>query len=272
MYEHNDLPVIDSIHDMSEQDITHLLKMGIGYLKVNEDGVLKQELKELRKAATSFFELPTAEKEMVPGYDNRHKRQPPEFDERISFSINHLSSAFMAKAGTLQTINEQLHREIVQALLEKIFIHVDKKEFIENLVDVAGTYFSAISYPANPNPNATVPGFIKHKDWGMMTVLSLKDEGLKIRVTQDGEKSWVNVPPRKGYFVIVLANVLQLMLGKDKCNAVSHKVDLTSKERMTLGFFFSPPVQAPIFNVFTNEKIYNSFIPDYVEAQQKKYK
>lgn len=209
----------------------------------------------------------------MPGYDDRRNQVISEQAERLSFPITNISEPFEQELETINMLSNTLLNQIVAPLLNLICVYVGKSEYANKLTDSAGTYFSLVYYPdGSENVHEKILGLRKHKDLGLMTVLSVAEQGLKYFTKQSGEQVWIDVEPLEDYYVIVLGRVLQLLLGKDKCHAASHKVDLTIKERLTLGFFFNPPATVPIANIFTGQESYRNFIPEYISAQINKYR
>lgn len=268
----NGIAVIDSISDMTSDEVTYLLETGICYCKAPEDDKFKFSFQEIKDHGVNFFKKAEAEKSAVMGYVDRSKKPAPEFVEQLSFPMATPPLPFMPHFPTLQDLRKKIQQETVMPLLEKILIQVGKPEFYETIVDGDNTYISFVSYPSqNVNDIKPTLGFRKHKDFGIMTVLSIQEPGLKMQTMQNNQKVWVDVNPLKGYFVIMLANVLQLMLGKDKCKAVSHKVELADTERMAIGAFFNPANSAKITNIFSNEQLYDNFYPEYINVRLGKY-
>jgi isopenicillin N synthase-like dioxygenase len=269
----NEIPIINGIEAITAEEIEKLLAIGLCYFKKPKQEQIESALQQLKKRALTFFNWSSEEKEKTSGYNDRRKLANPELVERLIFPIKFPPELFGQDiteiSGLIQTV-------IADPLLEKIFAHLGQAKFTQlklsnKAIDSNGTYVSFVCYPSQENSNVVSLGLRKHKDLGLLTVLSVTQPGLKIRTKKNAVKDWAEVKPLEDYYIIVLGKVLQLMLGKEKCNAVSHKVELTTAPRLTMGFFFNPPASEPIVNLFTDELLFDNFFPSYINMRLTKY-
>lgn len=267
----NGITIIDSVNSISADETAQLLNTGICYLKISADPNFELFSESIRSTAVGFFEKTESEKAAVKGYTDRRVRAKPEFVEKLSFPIADPSTPFAPYSRELQHLNAQIQQDVIIPLLAQIFSYVGKPELHQQLVDTNSTYLSITAYP-KPDKKDDGPtlGLVKHKDWGSVSLLFVRESGLKIQVTEENEKVWKDVEPLEGYVVIILGNVLQIMLGKDKCKAATHKVELTDR-RLTVGLFFSPPPSLPIVNAFSGEQLFSNFSPEYMDTRLRKF-
>ncbi|MBY0544257.1 MAG: hypothetical protein K2Q14_01775 [Gammaproteobacteria bacterium] len=268
----NSILIIDSIRDLSELEIDKLLATGICYFKKFDKDEIDVVIHKFKATALTFFDSPSINKSMTPQYEDRRKRANPEQAERLSFPIAQPPDCLSKQQIDIQMLTDKLNKVVVKPLLEAIFNHVKKPELLNNIIDDEGTYLSIVNYPSlNENHEKSTLGLQKHKDFGIVTVLCVTEPGLKILTKSEGEKVWVDIKPLEDYYVIVLAKVLELVLGKEKCTAAPHKVELSNTKRMTVGFFFNPPAADPITNAFTGEQYFENFNPSYVNSRLVKH-
>ena len=97
-------------------------------------------------------------------------------------------------------------------------------------------------YPICPNPELTV-GVGRHSDVSTLTVL-LQDNvgGLYVR-GNEGEDSWIHVPPINGAIVINIGDALQIM-SNGRYRSVEHRVTANgSSNRISVPIFVNPRPQ-----------------------------
>lgn len=269
----NGLPAIDKIEEMETDTLNEFLSLGICYVKKDSVTEAENTFMCMREKSYQFFSQSQQEKSSIQEYNDRRTVVLKEHAERLSFPLIKPPQYFAKESQLLLLARDSLQKNIVDPLLAMIFNHFRKKEIATNLIGSDETYFSIVSYPlCENNEENPIVGLRKHKDLGLLTVLALNEPGLKRKLSNDNEGGeWVDVTADRDYFVVICGKVLQLLLGKDKCHAPSHKVELKEEQRLSMGMFFNPQASAPIKHIFTDEQLFENFIPDYMTQKMKKY-
>lgn len=268
----NGLPAIDNINEMTNKELNDFLTSGICYIKKELVANTEKSLHLVKEKANQFFSQTQTEKSNYKEYNDRRTIELKEHVERLSFPTTNPPVYFKNESESLLSARNELQQNIVNPLILKIFKYFDKTEMSDNFIESEGTYFSIVSYPeCEDNKEGSVTGLRKHKDFGILTLLSLNESGLKRKLNNNND-DWLEVQPDPNYYVVVIGKALQLILGKDKCYAPSHKVDLKDEKRLSMGIFFNPQSSLPITNVFTSEQLFENFFPSYISQMISNYK
>ncbi|MBA2650797.1 MAG: hypothetical protein H0U73_00800 [Tatlockia sp.] len=269
----NGLPAIDKIEDMEANILKEFLSLGICYVRKEIVSETEDIFNCIREKSYQFFSQTRQEKSKVQEYNDRRTIELKEHVERLSFPLTKPPPHFENESKSLLIARENLLSKIVNPLILMMCNNYGKAEIASNLIGSEETYFSIVFYPVcENNEESPLVGLKKHKDLGLLTVLSLTEAGLKRRVSNDKKMNeWIDVKADPDYFVIICGRALQLLLGKDKCQAPSHKVELKEEKRLSMGMFFNPQASLPIKNMFTGEQLFENFIPDYITQMMSKY-
>jgi isopenicillin N synthase-like dioxygenase len=109
----------------------------------------------------------------------------------------------------------------------------------------------------------------EHTDPGLLTLLVQDDTGGLQALAIEGE--WIDVDPRPGTIVVNLADCMQVWTN-DRYRAAVHRVQpMTSTDRMSVPYFFTPPVEQtiePITELVEGELRYRPFVfRDFLNAR-----
>ena len=113
--------------------------------------------------------------------------------------------------------------------------------FDEAFADTPATLIKIVRYPAQAN---TPQGVGAHRDAGVLTLLLAEpgSRGLEVR-GPDGE--WIDVDPVPGAFIVNIGEMLEVASG-GYLRATEHRVRLSSRERISVPYFFNPRLDAQI--------------------------
>jgi len=101
------------------------------------------------------------------------------------------------------------------------------------------SFAKLISYPPTPPGEAGVNG---HHDAGFLTILL--QHGVGGLQAQNPAGDWIDVPPRRGSFVVNLGEMLQSMTGNYMV-ATTHRV-ITREQRFSSAYFHGPDLRASL--------------------------
>jgi isopenicillin N synthase-like dioxygenase len=105
--------------------------------------------------------------------------------------------------------------------------------------DTPATLIKIIRYPAEAD---SPQGVGAHRDAGVLTLLLAEpgSQGLDVR-GPDGE--WIEVDPVPGAFIVNIGEMLEVASG-GYLRATEHRVRLSSRERISVPYFFNPRLDA----------------------------
>lgn len=273
----HELPIIDSVNNMSKSELEALKHVGFAYVKTPNYEKVQKALESIEKTALSFFRQASDKKERFPvgeemaGFADRSKGAAPQRVQQFFFRPEKPLWKFLDKQDEINIIQNTFQEKIAIPLLQAIFTSLSIGEKCN--AAIAGAV-SSLSFPYYPPidkvDSIQNPALNEHKDFDFITVLHITKPGLQVWIEEDGLTKWVNVDPKPGYVVVNLANALELVLGKG-CNSALHRVNLSNieggnDERMSIGFFIGPAWNKPLVNVFTGEVLYNNYY-DYIQEQ-----
>jgi isopenicillin N synthase-like dioxygenase len=107
--------------------------------------------------------------------------------------------------------------------------------------DTPATLIKIVRYPARAE---SPQGVGAHRDAGVLTLLLAApgSRGLEVRGA-DGE--WIDVDPLPGAFIVNIGEMLEVASG-GYLRATEHRVKLSSRERISVPYFFNPRLDAAI--------------------------
>jgi isopenicillin N synthase-like dioxygenase len=113
--------------------------------------------------------------------------------------------------------------------------------FDEAFADTPATLIKIVRYPAQAD---SPQGVGAHRDAGVLTLLLAESgsRGLQVR-GPDGE--WIDVDPLPGAFIVNIGEMLEIASG-GYLRATEHRVKLSSRERISVPYFFNPRLDAGI--------------------------
>lgn len=102
------------------------------------------------------------------------------------------------------------------------------------------------------------PGLREHKDFGFITVLMPKNDGLQVKINDE----WIDVPPQKGYFVVNFSKALELLINNPEVlKAALHRVKQVDSDRVSFGISTEGADDQPVFSMIDDNlvKVYESY-------------
>jgi isopenicillin N synthase-like dioxygenase len=132
---------------------------------------------------------------------------------------------------------EALANELMEVLATGLGLGADtfRRAFGERPLSLA----KLISYPPTPEGEA---GVNSHHDAGFLTLLLQHEVGGLQVLSPDDE--WIDVPPRRGAFVVNLGEMLQSMTG-NYLIATTHRV-ISREPRFSAAYFHGPDLRASL--------------------------
>ena len=115
--------------------------------------------------------------------------------------------------------------------------------------EAPATLIKTIRYPAEADSSQ---GVGVHRDAGVLTLLLAEpgSGGLEVRgpgaseaTGNDGERQWIEVDPLPGAFVVNIGEMLEIASG-GYLRATEHRVRLSTRERISVPYFFNPRLDA----------------------------
>jgi isopenicillin N synthase-like dioxygenase len=123
--------------------------------------------------------------------------------------------------------------------------------FDEAFADTPATLIKIVRYPAQAD---TPQGVGAHRDAGVLTLLLAEpgSRGLQVRgagaseaTGSDTSGEWIDVDPQPGAFIVNIGEMLEVASG-GYLRATEHRVRLSSRERISVPYFFNPRLDAQI--------------------------
>jgi isopenicillin N synthase-like dioxygenase len=123
--------------------------------------------------------------------------------------------------------------------------------FDEAFADTPATLIKIVRYPAQAD---TPQGVGAHRDAGVLTLLLAEpgSRGLQVRGAEASEATgngtggeWIDVDPQPGAFIVNIGEMLEVASG-GYLRATEHRVRLSSRERISVPYFFNPRLDAQI--------------------------
>lgn len=118
--------------------------------------------------------------------------------------------------------------------------------FEEAFADTPATLIKIVRYPAQAD---TPQGVGAHRDAGVLTLLLAEPDstGLQVRgaseATGNETGEWIDVDPVPGAFIVNIGEMLEVASG-GYLRATEHRVRLSSRERISVPYFFNPRLDA----------------------------
>jgi isopenicillin N synthase-like dioxygenase len=121
--------------------------------------------------------------------------------------------------------------------------------FDDAFADTPATLIKIVRYPAQAD---TPQGVGAHRDAGVLTLLLAEPDstGLQVRggsgaseATGNGAGEWIDVDPVPGTFIVNIGEMLEVASG-GYLRATEHRVRLSSRERISVPYFFNPRLDA----------------------------
>jgi isopenicillin N synthase-like dioxygenase len=111
--------------------------------------------------------------------------------------------------------------------------------FEEAFAEIPATLIKIVRYPAHAD---TPQGVGAHRDAGVLTLLLAEpgSSGLEVR---DPAGEWIDVDPVPGAFIVNIGEMLEVASG-GYLRATEHRVRLSSRERISVPYFFNPRLDA----------------------------
>jgi isopenicillin N synthase-like dioxygenase len=112
--------------------------------------------------------------------------------------------------------------------------------FDDAFADTPATLIKIVRYPAQAD---TPQGVGAHRDAGVLTLLLAEpgSSGLQVR----GAGEWIDVDPVPGAFIVNIGEMLEVASG-GYLRATEHRVRLSSRERISVPYFFNPRLDAAL--------------------------
>ena len=121
--------------------------------------------------------------------------------------------------------------------------------FDDAFADTPATLIKIVRYPAQAD---TPQGVGAHRDAGVLTLLLAEpgSSGLEVcgppgasEATGNGAGEWIDVDPLPGAFIVNIGEMLEVASG-GYLRATEHRVRLSSRERISVPYFFNPRLDA----------------------------
>jgi isopenicillin N synthase-like dioxygenase len=121
--------------------------------------------------------------------------------------------------------------------------------FDDAFADTPATLIKIVRYPAQAD---TPQGVGAHRGAGVLTLLLAEpgSSGLEVRgppgaseATGNGAGEWIDVDPVPGAFIVNIGEMLEVASG-GYLRATEHRVRLSSRERISVPYFFNPRLDA----------------------------
>lgn len=254
---HNSLPIIDNI---TPEKIKQLINVGFAYVQLPRK--IENSLSELHSAGLTFFRRNREYKkqwlvnENFEGYVDRQEGKDPQSIQQMFFRPKQPIGDFIKHSKTIEHIYEIFHDHIALPLLEKIFFQSNLGQYYKEACEKT---FPTLSFAYYPEKTSCLNALKSHKDFDMITVLSINKPGLEVFY----KGSWYPIDPLPDYVVVNLGNALEIMLDK-KCTSALHRVKLIQAERLSIGLFVGP---GGLIKNFVNNRIIHNTYTTYLRSQ-----
>ncbi|KAH7560390.1 hypothetical protein JRO89_XS10G0009300 [Xanthoceras sorbifolium] len=213
-----------------------------GFFQVVNHGVPQEVLDNVKKATYGFFGLPAEEKRKYSKENSpsNNVRFGTSFTPQVEKALEWKDYLSLDEILAYMKSSKVLINHLLQVLMKRLNVN-EIDETKQSLL--TGSVRTNINYyPICPNPELTV-GVGRHSDVSTLTVL-LQDSvgGLYVRVNE-GEDSWIHVPPIDGAIVINIGDALQIM-SNGRYRSVEHRVTANgSSNRISVPIFVNPRPQ-----------------------------
>lgn len=241
----------------------------VGFFCLTDHGVPDEFLDRYFDLLAAFFALPEDVKETIDKKRSPHFRgwervgaeltnNRPDYREQLDVSTEHSPWGLDAEPPYLRldgpnqwleekalpgfraTVNEFFERmgavadELMAAMA--VGLGLDPEHFKHLFGERPTSFVKLISYPPTPPGEA---GVNPHHDAGFLTLLVQR--GVPGLQAQNPAGDWIDVPPRRGTFVVNLGEILQSMTG-NYFVATTHRV-ITTEARLSSGYFHGPDLR-----------------------------
>ena len=241
----------------------------VGFFHLVDHGVEQEFIDEYFEQLTAFFALSTEVKAQIDKRNSRHFRgwervgaeltdNRPDYREQLDVSTENppygtaVEAPYLYLDGPNQWLPEQTMPGF-RAVVEQFFVRMGgvAEQLMaamsigfgldeHHLRDLFGerplSFVKLINYPRTPPGEA---GVNAHHDAGFLTLLVQHGVGGLQALSPDG--AWIDVPPRRGSFVVNLGEMLQAMTG-NYFVATTHRV-ITTEPRVSSGYFHGPDLR-----------------------------
>ncbi|KAG3112851.1 hypothetical protein PI124_g8650 [Phytophthora idaei] len=239
-----------------------------GFFYIANHGVSEHEVSEFQTAMRSFFRLPkeikrtirrstTNNRDYVEGELTKNKTDWKECFDFAGTDEDGPATAKLERLG--EDRNQWLEETTLPGFRSEMRSYYDKMEHVaRRLLKVfavalgeepaffdqffrsnASSTMRLNHYPVVPEPEKTM-GVYHHTDSGALTILLQDDEVASLQVLHRESQTWVNVPPRKGTYIINIGDMVQVW-SNDQFVAPLHRVLASNQDgRVSAPFFYSP--------------------------------
>jgi isopenicillin N synthase-like dioxygenase len=145
-----------------------------------------------------------------------------------------------------------IFQKIIQSL------HLNPNDY-KYATDNSFNTLSLIHYPnIKSDTTNNIYGISEHTDWGFVTLLSTKSEGLQIMINDE----WVNIPNLLNHFIVNIGDMLEI-ISDGLYKSTKHRV-LVKEEKYSIVFFYEPNTNCIIKPHTVSEKYPDIKFGDYV--------
>lgn len=248
-----DVPVVESILNMSTHEVSAIRSTGFCYIKISDSGQFFDHITTLKKTAIDLFRSNTEVKKtftfsknsdkkidkiLISGYTDRRSRS--EYLETFRQDMNDtLLPPFINASEAVNKIKETLVKDIAVSLSRKILnsLIVDGRTSAHYSAALANptAILTFTYYPSMSCFNRMIapPGIKAHRDIDLLTVLLIEKPGLE--AWMDGQ--WVPLLPKKGYALVIFGDDFTT-LTKGLVRSCLHTVRTTwGEERLSMVCF-----------------------------------
>ncbi|OMO57873.1 Oxoglutarate/iron-dependent dioxygenase [Corchorus olitorius] len=227
-----------------------------GFFQIVNHAVPIEVLERIQEATHRFYGLPAEEKNKYSKENSGtiNVRFGTSFSPKAEKSLewkDFLSLFYVSEEETAkywppacrdQVLEYMRSSEVViKQLLQILMSGLNVKEIDETKKSLLmGSVRTNLNYyPICPNPELTV-GVGRHSDVSTLTILLQDDIGGLYVKGNEGEDSWIHVPPIKGSLVINVGDALQI-LSNGRYRSVEHRVVANgTKNRISVPIFVNP--------------------------------
>lgn len=187
------LPMIDSIENISAQDLEVLMSQGIAYVKIPDPENLQSAIDDLYDTALAFFRQPSFEKEKFPigkelsGFADRNQGKNPQIVQQFFFRPQEPLAPFHEKREAIKIVERTFDNDIGMSLLKKIFIKLNLGDKFDMVTEDSVSSLSFPYYPACYNLNLTCerPQNVSHKGISTITLYEVRKDIYEAIVMND---------------------------------------------------------------------------------------
>lgn len=228
-----------SCEKQTQEKCARALKEGFFYLEIPED--CDQLLDEAIEFAKSFYKNDSLKDLKLAGFSGYQDREHAQI-ESFYCERTYWEKIFSARLQTLSIKMDALALEVLKMALHFCnFPESIKNKAVGGLLENQGMHHFSFNHY---RPEKDKVGLKEHRDFGYVTLLYINKEGLEARIDDE----WVNIPPKKGHFVVNFGRAFEVLVNDPKLlKGAWHRVRKVNEDRVSFGVFLDSSLHMPVY-------------------------